>query len=115
MPEITPDRLQQFARMREAAREIFTSGLKSASIEAAFARHVHCERRVLRIGDDLHHLDSYSRVFVVSIGKAAHTMASALQAQTGGSLEGIVVSPEVKGSSTGISSINHASTDLAST
>jgi glycerate 2-kinase len=114
MPEITPDRLQQFARMREAAREIFTSGLKSASIEAAFARHVHCERRVLRIGDDLHHLDSYSRVFVVSIGKAAHTMASALQAQTGGSLEGIVVSPEVKGSSTGISSINDASTNQAS-
>jgi hydroxypyruvate reductase len=86
---------------------------------------VHCERRVLRIGDDLHPLDSYSRVFVVSIGKAAHTMADALQAQIGGSLEGIVVSPEGNGSSTDLSSINsaainsaaidHASTNQAST
>ena len=77
------------------------------------------------IGDDLHPLDSYSRVFVVSIGKAAHTMADALQAQIGGSLEGIVVSPEGNGSSTDLSSINsaainsaaidHASTNQAST
>jgi hydroxypyruvate reductase len=120
MPEITPDRLQQFACMRATAGEIFASTLKNASIEAAFARHVHCERRVLRIGDDLHPLDSYSRVFVVSIGKAAHTMAAALQAQIGGSLEGIVVSPEVRGSSTDLSlinaaSINHAATNRAST
>jgi hydroxypyruvate reductase len=125
MPEITPDRLQQFACMRATAGEIFASTLKNASIEAAFARHVHCERRVLRIGDDLHPLDSYSRVFVVSIGKAAHTMADALQAQIGGSLEGIVVSPEGNGSSTDLSSINsaainsaaidHASTNQAST
>jgi hydroxypyruvate reductase len=62
---------------------------------------------------------------VVSIGKAAHTMADALQAQIGGSLEGIVVSPEGNGSSTDLSSINsaainsaaidHASTNQAST
>jgi hydroxypyruvate reductase len=71
--------------MRDSAREIFTSALKNASIESAFARNVHCTRRVLRIGDDLHDLDSYSRVFVVSIGKAAHTMASALEAQVGSS------------------------------
>jgi len=67
--------------MRDTAREIFTTALKNASIENAFARSVHCERRVLRIGDDLYDLDSYNRVFVVSIGKAAHTMASALEAQ----------------------------------
>jgi len=78
--------------MRAAAREIFTSGLSNASIENAFARKVHCERRVLRIGDDLYDLDTYNRVFVVSIGKAAHTMAAALDAQLGGSLEGIVAS-----------------------
>jgi hydroxypyruvate reductase len=92
MPEIAPERMQQFARMREVAREIFASALKNASIEAAFARNVHCERRVLRIGDDLHDLDTYHRVFVVSIGKAAHTMAAALEAQLGSSLEGIVAS-----------------------
>src|SRR5712671_2679770 len=92
MPAISPERDQQFRRMRDSAREIFTEALKNASIENAFARNVHCERRVLRIGDDLYDLDTYNRVFVVSIGKAAHNMAAALEAQLGGSLEGIVAS-----------------------
>jgi glycerate 2-kinase len=92
MPELDPGRDRQFRRMRGVARDIFSSALKNASIENAFARHVHCERRVLRIGDDLHDLDSYHRVFVVSIGKAAHTMVAALEAQVGASLEGIVAS-----------------------
>ena len=70
MPDLSPERAQQFARMRETAREIFAAALKNASIENAFSRNVHCERRVLRIGDDLYDLDSYNRVFVVSIGKA---------------------------------------------
>jgi hydroxypyruvate reductase len=93
MPDLSPARDQQFRHMRDVARDIFTTSLKNASIESAFARNVHCERRVLRIGDDLHDLDSYNRVFVVSIGKAAHTMVAALEAQVGGSLEGIVASP----------------------
>jgi glycerate 2-kinase len=88
----SPDREHQFARMREVAREVFSSALTNASIEAAFARNVHCERRILRIGEDLHHLDSYNRVFVVSIGKAAHTMAAALEhivgSNAGSNLEG---------------------------
>ena len=92
MPDLSSARDQQFRRMRDVAREIFTSALTNASIENAFARNVHCERRVLRIGDDLHDLDSYQRVFVVSIGKAAHTMAAALEAQVGSNLEGIVAS-----------------------
>jgi len=92
MPELSPDRQQNFRKMRETAREIFISALNNASIEAAFARNVHCERRALRIGDDLHDLDSYQRVFVVSIGKAAHTMAAALVTQVGSSLQGIVAS-----------------------
>lgn len=92
MPDLFSARDQQFRRMRDTAREIFTTALKNASIESAFARNVHCERRVLRIGEDLHDLDSYHRVFVVSIGKAAHTMAAALEAQLGSTLEGIVAS-----------------------
>src|SRR5208283_2414790 len=84
MPELSPERQQTFSKMRQTAREIFISALNNASIESAFARNLHCERRVLRIGHDLHHLDSYNRVFVVSIGKAAHTMAAALEAQVGG-------------------------------
>jgi hydroxypyruvate reductase len=90
MAEISPDRDQQFARMRETARGIFTSALQNASVESAFSRNVHCERGVLRICEDLYDLDSYNRVFVVSIGKAAHTMAAALEAQAGNRFEGIV-------------------------
>ena len=92
MPELSSGRDQQFGHMRETAREIFTTALKNASIESAFARNVHCERRLLRIGEDLHDLDSYDRLFVVSIGKAAHTMAAALEARFGSTLEGIVAS-----------------------
>ncbi|MFZ3341246.1 MAG: DUF4147 domain-containing protein [Terriglobales bacterium] len=83
---------QGFSEMRDTARAIFSSALQNASIANAFARHVHCERGVLRIGDDLYDLNSYSRVFVVSIGKAAHTMAAALEAQVGSRFEGIVAS-----------------------
>ncbi len=78
--------------MRETARGVFTSALQNASIASAFARHVHCERGVLRISEDLYDLNSCSRVFVVSIGKAAHGMAAALEAQVGSRLEGIVAS-----------------------
>jgi len=92
MSEISAEREQQFRRMRETARDIFAAALKNASIESAFARHLHCERGVLRTCEDLYDLDSYQRVFVVSVGKAAHTMAAALEAQVGSRLEGIVAS-----------------------
>jgi glycerate 2-kinase len=94
----SPERDRQFRRMRDTEREIFSYALANASIDKAFARQVQCERRVLRIGEDLHDLDSYNRVFVVSIGKAAHTMVAALEAQAGSSLEGIVASSVEPGS-----------------
>jgi glycerate 2-kinase len=92
MSEITPQREQQFQQMRQQAREVFAAALNNASIGRAFARHVHCDRGVLRIAEDLHDLNTYSRVFVVSIGKAAHTMVEALEAQAGSRFEGIVAS-----------------------
>jgi hydroxypyruvate reductase len=77
---------------RTIAREIFLRALAQASIARAFERHVHCERGILRICEDLYDLHTYSRVQVIAIGKAAHTMAEALVAQTGAGLEGIVAS-----------------------
>ena len=94
MADLSPERDQQFRSMRDIAREIFNSALTNASIASAFARNVHCERRVLRIGDDLHDLDAYQRIFVISIGKAGHSMAAALEAQLGSGLEGIVATVE---------------------
>jgi len=78
--------------MRETACEIFRNALAEASIAKAFARHVHCERGVLRVREDLFDLHAYSQVHVISLGKAAHTMLEALSAQAGASLEGIVAS-----------------------
>ena len=78
--------------MRESARAIFLRALADASIEKGFARHVHCERGILRVCDDLYDLHSYSRVLVISLGKAGHTMVEALALQAGESLEGIVAS-----------------------
>ena len=81
-----------FRQMRETARTIFQQALSEASIAKAFARHVNCERGVLRVREDLFDLHSYSRVLVISLGKAAHTMVEALSTQAGASFEGIVAS-----------------------
>src|SRR5437660_11017050 len=86
----TVDREGQFRRMRETAREIFQYALAEASIGKAFAQHLHCERGVLRVREDLYDLQAYSNAFVISIGKAGHTMVEALTGQVGSSLEGIV-------------------------
>jgi glycerate 2-kinase len=86
-------RESQFEQMRTAAREIFRQALAEASIDSAFLRHVHCERGVLRVCEDLYHLQAYSRVLVISLGKAGNTMVEALTRQVGeSSLEGIVAS-----------------------
>jgi hydroxypyruvate reductase len=85
------ERESQFRQMRDAAREIFRHALAEASISKGFARHVHCERGVLRVCEDLYDLQAYARVLVVSIGKAAHAMVEALAQHVGeSSLEGIV-------------------------
>ncbi len=76
--------------MRGTARGIFRDALAGASIPKAFARHVNCDRGVLRVREDLYDLQSYSRVLVMALGKAGHTMVEALAGQAGASLEGIV-------------------------
>ncbi|HKS72631.1 MAG TPA: DUF4147 domain-containing protein [Terriglobales bacterium] len=78
--------------MRVAARHLFEHALAEASIDQAFQRHVECERGVLRIREDLYDLNSYSRIFVVSIGKAAHTLVNALEMQAGSRFEGVIAS-----------------------
>ena len=83
---------QLAVEMRVAARGIFDHALSEASIDHAFARHVECDHGVLRIGEDLHDLASYNRVWVISIGKAAHTMVKALEMQAGNRFQGIVAS-----------------------
>jgi hypothetical protein len=56
--------------MKEIARHIFDHALRESSIQHAFARHVSCDRGVLRICEDLYDLNAYDRVFVIAVGKA---------------------------------------------
>ena len=79
--------------MRALALDAFLHAVAEAGIGKAFARHVHCDRGVLRIGDDLYDLRSFARVLVISFGKAGHAMAEALASQTGPAIGGIVADP----------------------
>jgi len=88
------DKSEMLRGARESARQIFLHALAEASISSGFSRHVHCERGLLRVCEDLYDLQSYSRVFAVSIGKAGHTMAKVLIEIVGeGMIEGIVACP----------------------
>ena len=80
------------AQMRDVARQIFRDTLTQCSVEAALDRHVAYERGILRIGEDLYSLDSFTRLLAVSVGKAAHTMAEALVKQLGSRVAGLVAS-----------------------
>ena len=76
------------------AREFFLRALQEASIANGFAKHIQCDRGVLRVCEDLFNLSSYSRVYAVSIGKAGHSMAKALVNTVGeGWIQGIVSCP----------------------
>jgi glycerate 2-kinase len=77
--------------MRSVARDIFLHALAESSISNAFARHVQCDRSVLRVVDDLYDLSSFRKVLTISFGKAGHAMAEALSQNAGTGLSGIVV------------------------
>src|SRR3954470_10254573 len=79
--------------MRATARDVFLHALAETSIPRAFERHVNYTRGVLRVCDDLYDLGAYNRIFVLALGKAAHTMLEALAAQVGPGLSGIVAAP----------------------
>lgn len=79
------------ADIRRLLREVFIETLAEISIPRVFGQKVEYSRGILRIEQDLYDLGSYSRVLVIAVGKAAHTMLESLIAQTGPVLEGIVV------------------------
>ena len=91
MPTGAPNNLAD--EMRDKAKHLFQYALAEANVDKAFRRHLSCERGVLRVCEDLHDLNSYGRIFVVSIGKAAHPMVEALQDQAGDRFEGIIAGP----------------------
>jgi len=84
------DRERLAVDMRVTARQLFEQALAEASIDRAFQRHIDCERRVMRVCEDLYQLDSYSRVLVIALGKAATGMVNSLEMQAGKRFEGII-------------------------
>ncbi len=78
------------ADFRGVARQIFLHALTESSIRKAFDVYVQLDRGILRVGEDLFDLGSFSRIFVVAIGKAAHTMVEALMTHLGAGVTGIV-------------------------
>jgi len=86
--------------MRAMARHLFEHSLSEANIDRAFGRHVSCEHSTLRVCEDLYELSSYSRVVVVSIGKAAQKMVDALEGRAGSRFQGIIVSSVAPASQT---------------
>ena len=69
---------QARAGMRDSARCATRRGRfsgtrwRSAASSGLSAASSHYERGILQVGDDLYDLGTFSRIFVVSLGKAAH-------------------------------------------
>ncbi|MBV9182490.1 MAG: glycerate-2-kinase family protein, partial [Acidobacteria bacterium] len=78
--------------LRGVAQRIFTQALEATTIGKAFRQHVACERGILRVREDLYDLKAQSRVLVISLGKAAHSMLTAFEEQAGEEFQGIVAS-----------------------
>ncbi len=85
---------------RHSAREIFLQVLAECTVDRAFERHVFYERGVLRVVEDLYDFSMFGRIFVVAIGKAAHTMTESLMSRVGpgAGITGIVCGPEASSS-----------------
>lgn len=81
--------------MCDSARQIFQHSVEESGIERGFSRHLHYERGILQVCEDLYDLSTYSRVFVVSFGKAAHSSLEALVTRLGegSGVTGIVCAP----------------------
>jgi len=79
--------------MRACVRGMFDHALEECSITRAFGRELRRERDYLVAGSELYDLGAFSRVLVISIGKAGHSMAEALADIVGTGLTGIVATP----------------------
>jgi glycerate 2-kinase len=82
-----------YSEMRELARRTFDHALAECSIPKAMQRHLELRDDQLRIGRDLYDLHSFATINVISIGKAAHSMAQALTELVDRVLRGIISCP----------------------
>jgi glycerate 2-kinase len=82
--------------MREDALDIFLHALKASRVAAAMERRIRFAGGTLHIDEHRYILGGYSKLILISIGKAGETMASAFLRQAGSHaerFEGVVVGP----------------------
>jgi hydroxypyruvate reductase len=91
-----PDRLDasRVVMMRQQARAIFDHALAECSISKAFARCINFSNGQLEVAGHRYNLTDFSRVAVVSIGKAGHSLAEALSKVVTADLGGIIACPD---------------------
>src|SRR5208283_1222659 len=89
----SPPETPVVVKMRRCAREIFDYALAECSISRAFAKNLRFNGGQLCIGDNRYELRGLSRVAVVSIGKAGHSMAEALAQTIPAPFTGIISCP----------------------
>lgn len=65
--------------MRKDAREVFNAALKAVDPAVAVKKQVGLTGKILRVGDRRYDLDEYARLYVAGCGKAAASMAHALE------------------------------------
>lgn len=84
---------EQRLAMRAAVRAIFDHALSDCNVSAAFQRRIHFQEGVLHAGSAVYEVARFSRIALVSIGKAGHSMAEALTEIMPIRMEGIVSCP----------------------
>ena len=72
-----PSDSKLLAELRAKARAIFDHALAECNVARAFAREVQFDIGVLHLAGEDYELARFSRLAVVSIGKAGHSMAEA--------------------------------------
>jgi hydroxypyruvate reductase len=65
--------------MRQDAIDIFKAGLNAVRPDRAIFNHCHIEDNYLIVGKNRYNLNQYTHIFVVGAGKAAATMAKAIE------------------------------------
>lgn len=85
--------IRVIAEMREQARAMFNRAMAECSVPKAFAKNLRYDGAELQVGEYRYALEDFSRIAVVSIGKAGHSMAVALTDMVPAGVEGIVACP----------------------
>lgn len=81
------------SELRAIARELFLGTLQRCTVEAAFSRQVEYAEGTLRIAGQEYRLDDFAQVLTIAMGKAAHTMATALCKRIGARAQGTIAAP----------------------